>query len=175
MSKHKRTAIAALALSASVFVALVVEEGYVRKAEVPTKNDRCTNGYGGTFNEDGTAVQCGETIEPVPALQRSMKHIQKDEDRLKQCVTGPMYQAEYDILVGFAYQYGTKATCGSSMVKYVNAGNYVAACNAYTLYRRSGPDKYDCSTLINGKPNKRCWGVWTRNLERRASCLKAGA
>jgi GH24 family phage-related lysozyme (muramidase) len=169
--RHTRTAIAALALSAAGLVAIINDEHYTSTAVVPTKNDRPTVGFGSTFKEDGSPVQMGDTIEPVQAVKRSLGHIQKDESKLKRCVTGPMYQAEYDVLVDFSYQYGTQATCNSSVVRHINTGRYSDSCNAYTLYKYSGG--YDCSTLINGKPNKRCWGVWTRNLERKARCLEA--
>ena len=170
---RRRNAIAALSLSAVGLIAIIAEEGYTERAVVPTKNDRPTNGFGGTFNEDGSPVKLGDTIKPVPAIKRSVAHIAKDEAGLKRCVTGELHQAEYDVLVDFAYQYGVAATCASSMVRHVNAGNYPAACNAYTLYKRSGG--YDCSTLVNGQPNRRCWGVWQRNLARRDKCLEAGS
>lgn len=168
----RRSAIAVLSLSAVGLIAIITEEGYTERAVVPTKNDRPTVGFGSTFREDGSPVQITDTITPVPALRRSAAHIAKDEAGLKRCVTAPMHQREYDVLVDFAYQYGVSTTCNSSMVRYTNAGNYAAACRAYTLYRFSGG--YDCSTLVNGRPNKRCWGVWTRNLERRDRCLEAG-
>lgn len=170
---RQRSAIAALVLSAAGLIGIVSQEGFTERAVVPTKNDRPTNGFGGTFNEDGSPVKMGDTIKPVPALQRSLSHIAKDEDGLKRCVTGQMTQGEYDILVDFSYQYGVRATCASSMVRHINSGNYVSACNAYTMYKFSGG--YDCSTTINGKPNTRCWGVWTRNLKRMDKCLEAGA
>lgn len=169
----RRSAIAALTLSAAGLIAIIADEGYTERAVVPTKNDRPTNGFGGTFNEDGSPVKLGDTIKPVPALKRSLAHISKDEARLKQCVTGALTQGEYDVLVDFAYQYGTAATCSSSVVRFANAGRYADACHAYTRFKYSGG--YDCSTLINGQPNKRCWGVWTRNLARRDKCLEAGA
>lgn len=169
---RRRTAIAALAFSLSGFVGLVGHEYYTDTAVIPTKNDRWTVGLGSTFRDDGSPVKQGDTINPVQAIKRSAAHIAKDEAGLKRCVTGPMTQGEYDVLVDFAYQYGVATTCASSMVRHVNAGDYPASCNAYTLYKRSGG--YDCSTLINGQPNKRCWGVWTRNLARRDNCLEAG-
>lgn len=169
----RRTAIGALVLSASALVAIITSESYTETAVVPTKNDRPTVGFGSTFRDDGSPVRLGDTIKPVQAVKRTLAHINKDEARLKRCVTGELFQGEYDVLVDFSYQYGVAATCSSSMVKHINAGNYVAACNAYPLYKRSGG--YDCSTLINGKPNKRCWGVWTRNLERQAECQLASA
>lgn len=169
---RRRSAIAVLSLSAVGLIAIIAEENYTERAVVPTKNDRPTVGFGSTFRDDGSPVQLGDTIKPVQAVKRSVAHIAKDEAGLKRCVTGSMTQGEYDVLVDFAYQYGVSTTCKSSMVRYTNAGNYAAACRAYTLYRFSGG--YDCSTLVNGRPNTRCWGVWARNLARRDRCLGAG-
>ena len=165
--RHPRIAFAALTLSAVGFAGLVLEESYTDRAVVPTKGDRPTVGFGSTFRDDGSPVQMGDTITPARAIARSVAHIAKDESGLKRCVTGAMSQVEYDILVKFAYQYGVAATCNSSMVRNVNAGNYRLACEGYTLYKYSAG--YDCST----PGNRVCAGVWTRNLERREQCLAA--
>lgn len=160
--------VAALSLSAAGLVGIVMHEGYTDKAVVPTVNDRPTVGFGSTFREDGSPVQMGDTITPQRAVARTAGHIAKDEVGLKKCVTGELNQTEYDVLVDFAYQYGVQATCKSGMVREINAGNYEGACRAYTRYRYSGG--YDCST----PGNKRCWGVYKRNLERQERCLGAG-
>lgn len=173
MLGRARIAVALLTLSASGLVGIVLHEGYTEKAVIPTKGDRPTVGHGSTFRDDGTPVQMGDTITPPKALARTRTHINNDEAGLKRCVTAPLNQVEYDILVDFAYQYGVARTCSSSMVANVNRGHYAAACGSYTAYRLSGTDRYDCSTLVNGKPNQRCWGVWQRNLERQAQCLAA--
>ena len=165
----KRTHIAALSVSASLLVGLAVHEGYTDRAVIPTKDDRPTVGFGSTFHEDGTPVKMGDTTNPVQALRRTLKHIQKDEVGIKRCVTAPLYQHEYDVMVDFAYQYGTQTLCTSSMVRLANAGDYAGSCDAYLKYKRAAG--YDCSTMIDGKPNKRCWGVWTRQVERRMKCL----
>ena len=165
----RRLPVAALVLSAAGFAGIAVNEHYTDIAVIPTKNDRPTVGLGSTFRDDGTPVQMGDTITPVKAIVRSIKHIQKDEAGLKRCVVAPMHQVEYDVLVDFAYQYGVPTACRSSMVIYTNAGRYADACNAYTRYRFSGG--YDCSTTINGQPNRRCWGVWKRSQERKEKCL----
>lgn len=162
---NKRLQIAGLSLSAAALVALIASESYTDKAIIPTKNDRLTVGFGSTFRDDGTPVQLGDTITPPKAIKRTFDHIAKDEAKLKQCVFAPLLQIEYDVLVDFAYQYGTAATCQSSMVRNINAGNYAAACEGYTKYRYSGG--FDCST----PNNKVCSGVWKRNLERRDKCL----
>ena len=165
--RHPRIAFAALTLSAAGFAGLVLEESYTTNAVIPTKGDRPTVGFGSTFRDDGTPVQMGDTITPARAIARSVAHIAKDESGLKRCVTGAMSQVEYDILVKFSYQYGVAATCNSSMVRNVNAGNYARACEGYTLYKFSAG--FDCST----PGNRVCGGVWTRNLERRDQCLAA--
>jgi lysozyme len=169
--RHPRLAIGALSLSAAAFGALVLHEGYTDKAVIPVEGDVPTVGFGSTVREDGSRVQMGETITAPRAVARSLAHIQRDESALKACVTGPLLQAEYDILVDFSYQYGTRAACSSSMVRHVNAGRYTQACDAYLAYRMVAG--YDCSTLVDGKPNRRCWGVYARSKERRDKCMAA--
>lgn len=172
MATVKRASIASLSLSAAALVALLGDEGWSNKAVIPVKNDRATVGFGSTFRDDGSPVQMGDTITPPQALKRSYKHIEKDERGLKQCVTADLHQDEYNMLVDHSYQYGVGKTCASAMVRLVNAGQYQQACEAHTRYRFAGG--YDCSTLINGRPNQRCYGVYERSLKRRDKCLAAG-
>jgi lysozyme len=160
-----RIAIAALSLSASALVGLAVHEGYTDNAIIPVKNDRATYGFGSTFRMDGSPVQMGDKTNPVESLQRTLAHIQKDELGIKQCVTAPLFQHEYDTMVDFSYQYGVRTLCRSSMVRFANAGDYERSCNSYLLYKYAGG--YDCST----PGNRRCYGVWARQLERQKKCL----
>lgn len=165
MSIKQRIAVGALSLSAVAFAGLVAHEGWTEKAMIPTKGDRPTVGFGSTFREDGSPVQMGDTIQPVQAIKRSLAHIQKDELGIKGCVKAPLTQAEYDLMVDFAYQYGVPTLCKSSIVRRSNAGDYEGSCRAYLLYRFSGG--FDCS--IPG--NRRCAGVWSRQLERHSTCM----
>ena len=48
--------------------------------------------------------------------------------------------------------------------------HYRAACDALLRFKYAAG--YDCSTLVDGEPNKRCWGSWERQLERHANCLR---
>ena len=165
--KLPRLPFAVAGLSAAGLVTILAMEGYVGTALVPTENDRPTVGFGSTFRDDGAPVRMGDTIDPVRAVQRTAAHIDKDTRGLKRCITGETNQVEADLIIDFSYQYGVSATCRSSMVRHINAGRYVASCEAYTLYKFSGG--YDCST----PGNKRCYGVWTRNLKRQADCMGA--
>ena len=187
-TKNKiRSAIAVCFLSAGAFAGLVYDEGWAGKAEIPTKNDRPTVGFGSTFREDGSPVQMGDTITPQKAVMRAYTHIAKDEAKLKQCVREPLSQNEYDTLVDFAYQYGSVAACNSSMVKHINDKKYAESCEAYMAYKylisskptpgweryTNGQGKtmyrFDCTT----PGNKVCRGVGDRQLARRAKCLEA--
>ena len=161
----KRTHIAALAVSGATLVALVSHEGYTDVAVIPVKGDRPTFGFGSTFHSDGSPVRMGDKTNPVESIQRTFSHIQKDESEIKSCVTAPLYQHEYDVMVDFAYQYGTRTLCRSSMVSLANDGKYSESCGAYLKYRFVAG--FDCST----PGNKRCAGVWTRQLERQKKCL----
>ncbi len=171
MSNRTRMGIASLAVSAAALVALWDHEGWTERAVIPVKGDVPTVGPGLTVRADGSPVQMGDTIKPLEGARRSLAHIQKDERGIKACVTAPLTQAEYDVMVSFAYQYGVKALCNSSIVREANAGNYAASCEAYKRFRFVAG--YDCSTLVDGKPNRRCWGVWARSLERAEQCKAA--
>lgn len=169
MISNQRILVGLLSLSAAGFGGIVLHESYTDRAIIPTVNDRPTVGFGSTFREDGSAVQMGDKITPPKAVARSIAHIAKDEAGLNSCIPPEtqMNQREYDILVDFAYQYGVTTTCKSSMVRHVIAGDYRAACDAYTLYKFSGG--FDCSA----PDNRTCPGVWTRNLKRQQDCLGA--
>lgn len=120
---NRRTGIATLALSATALVALALSEGYTGKAVQPLPGDKPTIGFGTT---DG--VRMGDTITPPKALERKLRDVQAFEGALKQCVQVPLYQHEYDAYVSLAYNIGSKAFCGSTLVRELNAGNYDAAC-----------------------------------------------
>jgi GH24 family phage-related lysozyme (muramidase) len=163
-----RIAVAALSLSAVGFISLVSGEGFVDKAMVPTKGDRPTVGFGSTFQADGSPVKMGDTTTPVRALVTAEAHINKQEELFRQSLTGAsLSQVEFDVYMDFVYQYGTANWSSSSMRRELLAGNYQAACDALLQWKRAAG--YDCST----PGNKRCWGVWERQLARHQKCVGA--
>lgn len=171
-SKVIRTGIAGMMLSAAAFIGLVAEEEYVSAAMIPTKNDRPTIGFGSTFWEDGRPVKMGEKVTPVRALRVAEAHLDREQISFRKSLPGVLLsQKEYDIYMNWVYQYGTGAWAGSSMRSNLLTGNYVAACASMLKYKYSGG--YDCSTMINGRPNKVCYGVWLRQQERYATCMGA--
>lgn len=164
--KH-RLAISGLSLSAVALVTMLTSEGYTDRAIIPTKGDVPTMGFGSTTQLDGSAVKMGDKTTPVAALQRSMKFVQDGETRMKRCVTAPLHQEEYNLYVDTFYNIGPSAFCNSTIVKRLNAGDYIGACNAILMWNRVGKQRCD-------EPgNKICAGLWKRRLDLHAQCLAA--
>lgn len=120
-----RRYVAGLAASASVFVALLMHEGYSDTAYTPVPGDVPTIGFGTT-----AGVKPGDTITAPRAVARALTDVQKFEGALKACVRVPLAQHEYDAYVSLAYNIGPSAFCGSTLVKRLNAGDYDGACLA---------------------------------------------
>lgn len=167
-----RVLVTSLMLSASALIGLVVSEGYTERAVIPTQGDRPTVGFGSTIHADGSPVKMGDTVSPVKALATVQAHIVKEEQVFKESLPGvELNQVEYDTYMDFVYQYGSVAWTGSSMRRHLLAGNHAQACDALLLWKKAAG--YDCSTLVDGQPNKRCWGVWERQLARHKKCMEA--
>lgn len=164
MTPVVRIAVATLSLSAAGFGAVAVNEGYRDTAYVPVVGDRWTVGFGSTFWFDGTPVRRGDKIDVLTAIKLKLAHIGVDESAVKKCVTAPVSQKEYDLLVSHAYQYGHAATCGSTLVRLTNERRYNDACRQYA--RWTFADGRNCR-----QPNSGCAGVAIRADERTAQCL----
>lgn len=166
MGAFARTGIGALMLSAAALVGLAVEEGYTDGAVIPTKGDVPTIGFGAT-----EGVKMGDKTTPVKAIGRLLTDVNKYEGAIKQCVKVPLNQIEYDVYVDLAYNIGTSGFCGSTIVKRLNRGDYAGACEAILMWKNAAG--YDCSTLVNGKPNTRCYGLWERRKKSYDKCMGA--
>ena len=91
----------------------------------------------------------GDTTTPPKALARALTDVQQFEGALKQCVTVPLAQHEYDALVSFSYNVGSRAFCQSTLVRKLNAEDYAGAC-AELLRWRFFQGK-DCALPANAK------------------------
>jgi len=161
-----RRTVTALTLSAAALVGIVLHEGYTDRAVIPVQGDVPTLGFGSTTQSDGTPVKRGDTTTPPQALARALRDIQQFEGALKQCVTVPLAQHEYDALVSFSYNVGSGAFCQSTLVKKLNAGDYAGAC-AELLRWRFFQGK-DCAQPAN---RRRCGGLATRREAEYRQCL----
>jgi len=123
MNKPPRSAIAALALSASLLVSIAVHEGYKGEAYTPVKGDVQTIGFGTT-----AGVKAGDKTDPVRALVRLHQDADRFARAVKRCAPVPMYQHEFDAFVSLAYNIGEGAFCNSTAARKLRAGDYAGAC-----------------------------------------------
>lgn len=132
MSIKQRITVAALSLSAAGLIGIAGYEGYRDTAY----NDGVgvqTIGFGAT-----AGVKKGDKTDPVRALIRLGQDADAHERRLRACITAPLYQHEWDAYVSWAYNVGTGAACGSTLVRKLNAGDYTGACNELPRWNRAG-------------------------------------
>lgn len=118
-----RLPLVALRLSAVALVSIAGWEGYKSVAYIPVPGDVPTIGFGTTKD-----VKMGDTIDPVTALQRKIRDVEKFEGAIKQCVHVPLAQHEYDAYLSLAYNIGSGAFCRSTLVRKLNAQDYEGAC-----------------------------------------------
>lgn len=161
MDNGGRIGIAVLALSAAGFVGILSQEGYSGTAVIPVPGDKPTIGFGTT---DG--VRLGDSTTPPKALVRAMGDIQKKEAAIRQCVTAPLFQHEYDAYTSLAYNIGETAFCNSTLVKKANAQDYPGACGEILRWKHF--QGKDCSRREN-----KCYGIWERRNSEYRLCMGA--
>lgn len=124
--------IATLTLSAAGFLGIVTHESYRGSAY----NDGVgvtTIGFGTT-----TGVKPGDKITVERALAVALEDANKHGDAVKRCVKVPLFQHEFDAYTSLAYNVGVNAFCGSTLVKKLNALDYVGACNEISRWTKAG-------------------------------------
>lgn len=169
-----RIAVGLMTMSAAGYATWEAGEGFTSSPTIPTVNDVPTVGFGSTRYEDGTRVTMSDPpISRERGRELARNLMRQEEAAFASTLPGvSLYQKEYDIYFDFTGQYGMTRWRGSSMRRNLLKGEYRAACDSLLAYKYSGG--YDCTTLIDGVPNKRCWGVWTRQLDRHAACIEIG-
>ena len=160
-----RSALVALALSASGLVGIALNEGYSERAIIPVKGDVPTIGFGST-----QGVKLGDKTTPPQALARALSDVNRFEKHIKQCVRVPLHQYEYDAYVGFAYNVGSGAFCKSTLVKKLNTGDYPAACKE--LLRWTYFQGKNCARAENARL---CGGLAKRRQDEYRQCMGSSA
>lgn len=173
MASRNRTAAYLLTVSLAGIGSWAGYEGFTETPVIPVEGDVPTIGHGSTHYENGEPVQMGDApISRKRAKKLARTLMAKDEKRFRRSIPNvKLYQAEYDLYVDFIGQYGIGNWMKSSMRRNLLQGNHRQACEALLKWRYAAG--YDCSTKIDGQPNKRCWGVWKRQKERHQKCLNA--
>ena len=76
------------------------------------------------------------TLNLLGIQARALDDVQRFEGALKQCVKVPLHQYEYDAYISLSYNIGSKAFCGSTLVKKLNAGDFDGACQQVLRWDR---------------------------------------
>lgn len=165
---RQRIAVGLLSISGVGFATWQASEGFTPVAVIPTKGDVPTIGHGSTRYEDGSPVRMGDTITPQRAEVLARNLNSQAEKQFAASLPGvKLHQAEFDVYMDFVGQYGIGTWLKGSPRRDLLAGNYAQACHDLLKYKFAAG--FDCST----PGNKRCAGVWTRQLERHAKCMAA--
>lgn len=121
-----------LTLSAAALIGIAVHEGYRDRAYDDGVGVQ-TVGFGTT-----QGVRKGDTTTPERALIRLGQDVSGKEQELRSCIRVPLYQREWDAYVSWAYNVGTGAACGSTLVRKLNAMDYAGACKELLRWTRAG-------------------------------------
>lgn len=148
-----RIKLASLGLSAAALVGIATFEGYSPTTYLDIIGVP-TIGFGTTHG-----VKPGDKTDPVKALQRKLSDVQKFEGAIKQCVTVPLHQYEYDAYLSLAYNIGSGAFCGSSLVKKLNAEDYTGACREILRWNRAGGKVVRGLSVRREKEYRTCIGT----------------
>lgn len=140
---EKRSAVSLLVVAASTLVGIALHEGYRGEAYIPVPGDRATIGFGST-----AGVKEGDKTDPVRALLRLEKEIDGVyAAAVKRFVKVPLYYHEFSSYVNFTYQFGAENLRTSTMLAYLNVGEYGKACGQHVLWIY-GPGKKPLPGLI---------------------------
>ena len=107
------------------------EGGFHPEAYLVKGEKYYTIGYG----DHGPHVHAGDKITEAEATQRLMKKVHACEQDVNNRIKVPLSQNMFDALVSLAYNMGSLAPA-ETLVKKLNAGDYVGAAEAFKLYNK---------------------------------------
>lgn len=112
-------------------------EGFYSKP-YQNKGDRPTIGYGSTFWPDGRPVTLQDApITEAQACQLLLDTLGKYEDCVNNYVKVKLNQNQFDALVDFCYNLGTGAFIGSTLLKKLNAGDFIGASAEFPKWTKA--------------------------------------
>ncbi|HGA5126657.1 TPA: lysozyme [Salmonella enterica subsp. diarizonae serovar 61:l,v:z35] len=124
-------------ISDSGLAALKREEGCKLTAYTDSRGV-WTIGTGHTGKVDGITVHKDMTITQDTADRLLRDDLLWVERCIAERVTVPLNQNQYDALCSLIFNIGANAFIGSSVRRYLNAGNYTAAADAFLKWSRAG-------------------------------------
>ena len=98
-----------------------------------------TTGYGTISYPDGTPVTMDDDpITEAQAEQYLMFQVNQKTSSINNMFAVPVNQNQFDALCSFAYNLGTGALHGSTLLRLVNQGDFANAANEFPKWDRAG-------------------------------------
>lgn len=108
-----------------------------------------TIGYGWTLPVDGKPVRPGMTIDQATADRLLKAGLVSYESDVLKLVKVKLTQNQFDALVSFAYNVGSRALSTSTLLKKLNAGDIKGAADEFLRWNKSG------GKVLNGLTRRR--------------------
>lgn len=97
-----------------------------------------TIGFGWTHPVDGTPLRPGMTIDQSTAERLLKTGLVSFENDVLKMVRVKLNQNQFDALVSFAYNVGSRALSTSTLLKKLNAGDYTGAADQFLRWNKAG-------------------------------------
>ncbi|HBN5750991.1 lysozyme [Citrobacter sp. Cf093] len=103
-----------------------------------TGGDPWTIGYGWTHPVDGKPVKPGMTIDQETADRLLKTGLVSYENDVLKLVRVKLTKGQFDALVSFAYNVGSRALSTSTLLKKLNAGDIKGAADEFLRWNKAG-------------------------------------
>lgn len=97
-----------------------------------------TIGYGTTIYPNGIKVKKGDVCTLEQAKSYMAHDLKKFEQTVNTAVAVPLNQNQFDALVSLTYNIGIAAFKNSTLLKKLNAKDYVGAANQFDVWNKAG-------------------------------------
>lgn len=97
-----------------------------------------TIGTGTTVYPNGVKVKKGDTCTLEQAKSYFAHDLKKFESAVNQAVNVSLSQNQFDALVSLAYNIGASAFSNSTLIKKLNANDYIGAADQFLVWNKGG-------------------------------------
>ena len=108
-----------------------------------------TIGYGWTYPVDGKPIKPGMKIDQATADRLLKTGLVSYENDVLKLVKVKLSQNQFDALVSFAYNVGSRALSTSTLLKKLNAGDIKGAADEFLRWNKAG------GKVLNGLTRRR--------------------
>lgn len=108
-----------------------------------------TIGYGWTQPVDGKSIRAGMTIKQETAERLLKTGLVSYESDVSRLVKVGLTQGQFDALVSFTYNLGARSLSTSTLLRKLNAGDYVGAADEFMRWNKAG------GKVLNGLTRRR--------------------